>query len=90
VQLPDPKYETPRITLRHERVPDFKDANGAVVGMEAMTMPFDLASADVARSLAVGDGVEAVLAVDWKKPSFRIERLARLPPGTRLDFAPKR
>lgn len=82
VQLPDRGSAHPQVVLRHERIPDFRDASGAVIGMDAMTMPFDLAPAASAPALAVGDQVEAVLAVDWARPSVQIERLSKLPAAT--------
>jgi Cu/Ag efflux protein CusF len=73
-----------QLVLRHEAIPDFVDSSGAVAGMEAMAMPFDVAPAVRLDGMSVGDKVEAVLAVDWARPSLRIEELRRLPPQTAL------
>jgi Cu/Ag efflux protein CusF len=75
-----------QLSLRHEAIDAFVNAEGVAVGMDAMVMPFDVAPAASLEGVRAGDKVEVVLAVDWTKPSLRIERLQKLPPGTVLRF----
>jgi Cu/Ag efflux protein CusF len=89
VKLPDARHKSPQVTLRHEAIPDFRDQSGTVVGMSSMVMPFD-ASPATFDGIAVGDKVEALLAADWSRASFRIERARKLPPDTALDFGAPR
>lgn len=86
-----PEAGGPRqVSLRHEAIDDFANAEGAVVGMNAMVMPFDLAPELSLDGVAVGDKVEVTFAVDWSRPSMQVERLARLPPDTALTFGKAR
>ena len=51
--------------VRHEAIADFRDADGEVVGMESMTMPFPLADAALTAGVEPGDKVEMVFEVRW-------------------------
>jgi Cu/Ag efflux protein CusF len=86
VRLADPGVRRPELTLRHERIPDFVNAEGKAVGMDAMVMPFEVAPAATPADLKVGDKVEVRLAVDWAGPSFRLEQVSKLPADTKLDL----
>lgn len=88
VRLPDAPGG--QISLRHEAIDDFVNASGAVVGMDAMVMPFDVAPDVSLQGLRAGDAVEAQLSVDWSRPSMRLERLRKLPDGTELRFTKAR
>ena len=90
VRLPAPERRDPELYVRHEAIEGFVDREGKAVGMAAMVMPFRLEPPDLARGLAVGDKVEIGFAVDWSGPTFRVERVARLPPETPLRFGPAR
>ena len=86
-QLPRP--EGNEILIRHEAVPDLKDANGKVVGMASMTMPFALGAGVDRSRLAVGDRISFTLEVRWNAGDpVTVTNVAPLPPGTRLDFDP--
>jgi len=86
VQAPSPVTAGVQVLVRHEAIDDFVDASGTVVGMDAMVMPFEVATPLVAKDLAVGDKVEVRFSMDWKEPRLRVERIERLPPGTVLRF----
>ncbi len=86
VALPRPQAKPPQLTLRHEAIPGFVDASGAVVGMSSMVMAFDLAPAASAEGLSPGDKVEVRLAIDWSRPSLQLERVRKLPAETSLRF----
>ena len=89
-RLPDPATSgTEReIWIRHESVPEFKNSAGAVVGMESMTMPFQLAANASVEGLAVGDRVAFELRVDWKGKGVpaEVSHFHKLTPGTALEF----
>ena len=75
------------IQLAHEAIHDLKDADGHVLGMDAMTMYFGVDSDLDLSELAVGDIVEFDLAVDWQADETAvITRVSKLPPETELVF----
>lgn len=86
LRLPEPPARD--LVIRHEAIPSFRNENGKVVGMEAMTMPFTLAPEVAVEGLAVGDRIEFTLEVRWDDPSrfARVTRVARLPEGARLSW----
>lgn len=86
-QLPGPNGR--EILIRHEAIPELRDAKGAVVGMDSMTMPFTL-GADVDRTgLAEGQRIEFTLEVRWDGGDpIVVRELTALPAGTRLGFDP--
>lgn len=86
VRLPDPAAPRREVALRHEAIDDFADANGKVVGMGAMVMPFELAPGVSLDGLAAGEKVEARFAVGWSPPLLRVEQLRKLPADTALEF----
>jgi hypothetical protein len=88
VAPPSPVAAGTEVLVRHEAIVDFADAAGKVVGMDAMVMPFDVASTVAPKDLAVGDKVEIRFSMDWKGPRLRVDRVERLPPGTALRFGP--
>jgi Cu/Ag efflux protein CusF len=86
MQAPAPVTSGIQVLVRHEAIDDFVDASGKVVGMDAMVMPFEVATLRVPRGLSVGDKVEVRFSMDWKEPQLRVERIERLPAGTALEF----
>jgi Cu/Ag efflux protein CusF len=88
VKLPDPPGS--EVFLRHEAIPDFRDATGRTVGMTTMTMPFALGPGVRLDGYAPGDRIEVDFEVRWSGSGdpLRIVRVERLPPGTRLEFDP--
>lgn len=86
VQAPSPVAAGTQVLVRHEAIDGFVDASGAVVGMDAMVMPFEIAPPLTAKDLAVGDKVAVRFSMDWKEPRLRVEGIERLPPGTVLTF----
>ena len=84
VSLPGARGE---ILIRHEAVPELRDAAGKTVGMESMTMPFALADPVDRSALAVGDRIEFVLEVRWDASNpVSVTKISKLAPGTRLAF----
>lgn len=85
-QLPtEPGHE---LMIRHVSIPDFVNASGDTVGMNAMTMGFPLADAAILDGFAAGDTIRFVFEVRWGGQSpLRLTGMQHLPPGTELDFA---
>jgi Cu/Ag efflux protein CusF len=84
-----PAEGTREIWIRHEPIPDFKNAAGEVVGMDSMTMPFTLAAGERLEGLAVGARVAFRLEMRWGGGApATVAGLEPLPPGTRLSFDP--
>jgi Cu/Ag efflux protein CusF len=87
-RLPD--ATSPEIWLRHEAIPDFRNPEGEVVGMESMTMSFKVAPGVALVGLAPGDRVAFRFQMRWSGPaSMTVARIERLPEGTRLAWEPE-
>ena len=87
-QLPAPDREGSELMVRHEPMPEFKNAKGEVVGMGAMTMPFPIAEGVSLDGLSVGDKVSLTFEVQFEpSTSFQTTQITKLPEGTELDFA---
>lgn len=87
VMVPDPANPTSEFRVHHERIPDFKNSEGKVVGMNEMEMPFPVADPELLKGVQVGDLVELTFA-DWYKPvrTYKVTKLVKLPPDTVLNL----
>lgn len=87
-RLPEPGSTD--VWIRHEAIPDFRNASGETVGMDSMTMPFGVDPQTPFDELAVGDRIAFRLELDWDAPSSpsRVVDVRKLEPGTRLGFDP--
>jgi len=74
-----------RMFLHHEAIPDFR-SGGEVVGMDAMTMGFAVATDVPTDGLAVGDKVAFEWVLGPDDPAGSIVRIERLDPAIELDF----
>jgi Cu/Ag efflux protein CusF len=73
-----PTERTPVIHIRHDDIPDFVDKDGQIVGMRAMSMPFDVAPDVDLTGLAPGDLVTFTFEVRWREsPNTLVTRLDR-------------
>lgn len=84
------------LQIQHEAINDFVDGAGAVVGMNAMTMPFPrLADGVSLQGLAIGDKVAFSFINTWsgpagsRRPDWVINSLTKLPADTELVFGKK-
>ena len=86
-QLPSADRPGSELYVQHEAIPGFKDAEGKVVGMESMAMPFPVADLAMLAGLAAGDKIDFTFEMRWEgdKPLL-VTRLEKLPPETVLDF----
>ncbi len=83
-----PKEGSPRqeVLIAHGALPNFRDRDGEVVGMEAMTMSFPLADTAMLDGLAVGDRIDFEFQVDWEgTPPLVVTQLEKLPPAADTD-----
>lgn len=86
-ELPDPNDPLSGFYVRHEAVSGFRNIDGQVVGMDAMTMAFPVADDLSFEGISVGDPVQFTLKVDWNgDPLMLVTSIEKLPPGTRLDL----
>jgi hypothetical protein len=87
--LPDSKrIGNPDLMIQHERIAEFKDSSGKVVGMNSMIMDFPLAPGVSIAGLSKGDKVEVVLEVDWTQlPPHRAASIRKIDAETVLDFS---
>jgi Cu/Ag efflux protein CusF len=88
VQMPD--RPDGYVTLRHEPIDEFTDETGKVVGMNSMVMPFPVGRGTSLKGIAVGDKIEATLAVDWDQGFMELQRITKLPRQTALHFGKAR
>ena len=76
------------IQIAHEAIPDLVDAEGNVLGMDAMTMFFGLDEAIQRDAFQIGDVIEFDLAVDWQgDPPAAVTWMSKLPEDTELVFS---
>ena len=86
-QLPDPNNPGTGLYLNHEAIDDYTSRDGEVVGMDPMTMSFQVDEKVPLQDIQVGDYIEFELRVDWEaETEVEIVRIRELPPGTRLEF----
>lgn len=86
IQLPGARPGA-QLLVRHETVPDFKNADGEAVGMHSMTMPFSVADKELLDRIYVGDKVAFTLEVRWQaRNPLVITGIEKLPPDTPLEF----
>jgi Cu/Ag efflux protein CusF len=87
VSLPDASNPASELRIHHEAIQDFKNAQGEIKPMQAMTMSFPPAPGVSLDGLAVGDVVEFVFRVQWE-PTYEMgtTSINKLPPGTTLSF----
>ena len=64
----DPKM----MRVEHDPIPQFKNAQGQVVGMKSMTMPFQINPEISLNDLQAGDRIEFTFKVEWS-PHQKIE-----------------
>lgn len=87
VGLPDPRQPAVGFYVRHEAIDGYKDADGTVVGMDAMTMQFPLSDPSLLEGVAIGDKVELTYVVDWHgDPLQNVSALSKLPADVELEF----
>ena len=86
-RLPQEGVRGSQLLIHHESVPGFVDIRGEVVGMDAMTMPFDPAPGQDLSALAVGDKIAFRLEVDWRQtPAAVVSEIRKLPEEIELEF----
>ena len=86
-QLPDPDSPGTGLYLNHEAIDQFMNRDGEVVGMDPMTMSFQVDEKVPLQDIQVGDVIEFELRVDWGADTeAEIVRIRELPPGTKLQF----
>jgi len=87
VSLPAPNNPASELRIRHEAIENFKDAEGNIAPMRAMTMTFPPAPGVSLEELSVGDAVEFVFEMQWKPHvEMRLTSIRKLPSDTKLNF----
>jgi hypothetical protein len=80
-----PVSVTTDFQMRHEPIPEFRDRDGNVIGMNAMVMLFPVADGVSIEPLQVGDFVLFEMRVDWDdQPAWALTAWERLPDDTEL------
>ncbi len=75
------------LSIHHEAIDDFRDREGVVVGMRAMTMMFQVADGVALSGVDVGDAVSITFEVRWSGGSeLQITALEELPADTVLEL----
>jgi len=65
--LPEAGASLPEVLIRHQAIPEFTDADGQVVGMQAMSMPFVVENPELLAGLAPGAAIEIDFEVRFKE-----------------------
>jgi Cu/Ag efflux protein CusF len=86
VRLPAAGAKPAELSIRHEAIPDFKNAAGEVVGMQPMVMPFAVGPTVSLDGIEPGDKIRFRFTMDWPKNALQIESIEELPRDTALDF----
>lgn len=87
VALPEKGKPSTELMVKHQAIDDFKNKDGKVVGMSAMTMEFPPEQGVDVTMLAIGDKVELEFAVWWaQSPPWLATKLTKLPADTKLEF----
>ncbi len=87
LSLDPPAGPVAEIKVHHEAIDDFANAKGDVIGMNAMTMPFPLASPDLAKDLAPKDVIQMTFSLDWQaNRPLEVVAIEKLPQETQLEF----
>lgn len=95
--IPEAGRPTTELHIQHEAINDFVDGTGAVVGMNAMRMPFPALGKDVSlEGIVVGDKVSFSFTVTWSapdgnapRPTWIVNSIEKLPAETELTFSAK-
>ena len=75
------------VRVHHEAIPGFVGRNGAVVGMDSMTMPFHLAEGVDTHGIEDGDPVDLTFEVRWDADeALTATAIHELPAGTPLTL----
>ncbi len=86
-QPPHEGASGPELSLLHEAIPDFRNAEGETVGMDAMMMRFGLDPDLKLPALQAGAKVRVQFSVGWNRsPRLEIDKLEVLDPGTPLEL----
>lgn len=86
-QLPLPGKPYTSFMLSHEAIPDFFDADGVRVGMQAMVMSFACSDRGLLKPLAVGDKVRMRVVVSKDLVDWDIMGIEKLDSATALALA---
>ena len=86
--LPDPaRVGETELQIHHERIADFKDKSGKVVGMNEMVMGFPAGPGLKLPHLNVGDKVEFDFEVTWNGAvPYYLTSIQRIDPATPLTL----
>ena len=84
--LPDASDPTSGLRVHHEAIPTFVGADGRMVGMGAMTMPFTPAAGVSLDGLGVGDKVAFTLRMNFVDNRAEVAEFSKLPDDTQLEF----
>lgn len=75
------------LRVRHEAIDDFKNRDGEMVGMNAMTMDFPPAKGVDLSNLKKGDKVKLKFSVWWgNSPAWLVVKIEKLSSETELTF----
>ncbi len=87
VSLPTTGDKRTELRVHHEAIDTFKNRDGEVVGMNAMTMDFPPAKGVDLSNLKKGDKVKMKFSVWWgNSPAWLAVKIEKLPAETELTF----
>ena len=79
-RLPRAGADVREVSIAHEAIPGFRDREGDPVGMEAMTMQFEVAPDVSLDGVSAGDRVRFTFEVRWDtRPMLYVTELSGVP-----------
>jgi Cu/Ag efflux protein CusF len=76
-RLPPESAEIREVSIAHEAIAGFRDREGHTVGMEAMTMQFEVAPDVSFEGIAAGDRIRFTFEVRWEsRPMLYVTELS--------------
>ena len=79
-RLPREGADRREVSIAHEEIPSFRDREGEPVGMEAMTMQFEVAPAVTLDGIEPGERVRFTFEVRWdSRPMLYVIELTEVP-----------
>jgi Cu/Ag efflux protein CusF len=87
ISIPEKDKPGTQLIVRHEPIDSFRDAEGQIVGMSTMGMPFTPGKGVSLEGIKPGDKVEMRWVMQWKPETKEyVESVRKLPAETQLRF----
>lgn len=87
ISLPQAGKPGTQFIVKHEPIDDFRGADGRIVGMNSMGMPFTPGKGVSLEAIEPGDKIELTWVMQWRPEAGEyVESVRKLPVNTPLRF----